>query len=202
MVTVTIYIEGGGDGASLDTKFREGWATFFEKAGLKGRMPRIVRGKGRKSTWDLFTKALAHRQPNRLPILLVDSEDVPAAGHSAWQHLKAREEDGWNRPVGAGDHDAFLMVCTMETWFVADRPGLRTFFGHLFREAAIPKWPDLEVMPKLAILAALEKATAACPRGYAKGRVSFELLAAIDPSTVEAACKAAGLLLNRLRSLK
>ncbi len=94
------------------------------------------------------------------------------------------------------------MVCTMETWFVADRPGLRAFFGQHFKEAAIPKWPDLEAVPKLTIFAALEKATAACPsHGYSKGKVSFELPAAIDPSTVEANCKAAGLLLNRLRQM-
>ena len=201
-MTVTIYIEGGGDGAFLDAKFREGWATFFEKAGLQGRMPRIVRGKGRKTTWDLFKKALANRQSGRLPLLLVDSEDVPAAGHSAWQHLKVREQDGWNKPLSAGDHDAFLMICTMETWLIADRPGLRTFFGHQFRETAIPEWPDLEAVRKPTIFEALEKATAACPNGgYSKGRVSFKLLATIDPLTVEKNCKAASLLLNRLRHM-
>ena len=202
-MSVTIYIEGGGDGASLDARFREGWATFFERAGLQGRMPRIVRGRGRKSTWDLFTNARANRHPDRLPLLLLDSEDVPTAGHSAWQHLKVREQDGWNKPVSAGDHDAFLMVCAMETWFIADRPGLRAFFGQHFRDTAIPKWPDLEAVPRLAIFEALKNATAACPnRGYSKGRVSFKLLAAIDPFTVEKNCQAARLLLNRLRSLK
>ena len=44
----------------------------------------------------------------------------------------------------------------------------------------------------------LERAT---DKGYAKGKVSFELLAQIDPALVEAACPHAKAFLNRLRTL-
>jgi hypothetical protein len=50
------------------------------------------------------------------------------------------------------------------------------------------------------VLGALERATAACRKGYAKGKVSFELLARIDPARVEAACPHARALLDRLRA--
>lgn len=37
-----IYVEGGGDSKELKTRCRRGFSNFFEKAGLKGRMPRVV----------------------------------------------------------------------------------------------------------------------------------------------------------------
>lgn len=46
-MTAKIYAEGGGEGQLLDTLFRQAWTEFFKSAGLAGRMPRIVRGKGR-----------------------------------------------------------------------------------------------------------------------------------------------------------
>ena len=47
----------------------------------------------------------------------------------------------------------------------------------------------------------LERATANCAKHYAKGKVSFELLALVDPVLVEAACPHAKALLDRLRTL-
>jgi hypothetical protein len=132
-------------------------------------------------------------------MLLVDSEHVPVDGHSSWQHLKAR--DGWERPSGAGDDDVFMMICSMETWFVADRATLNIFFEHGLRENNLPKWPELEAVPKERVFDALRKATAGCSRSYTKGRLSFELLKEIDPGEVESRCPAAKRLLDRLRSL-
>ena len=43
---IKLYIEGGGDSALQDTLFREGWQTFFQKAGLAGRMPKTFRRSG------------------------------------------------------------------------------------------------------------------------------------------------------------
>ena len=93
------------------------------------------------------------------------------------------------------------MVQAMETWFLADRDALRAYFGDGFRAKAIRAWPDLESVPRETVLDALKRATAACRKSYAKGRVSFELLARIDPARVEAACPHARGLLDRLRAL-
>ena len=87
---------------------------------------------------------------------------------------------GWTKPVGADEEDAFLMVQVMETWFLVDRDALREYFGSRFAENALGQWAELEDVPKGAVLDALRKATARCPKRYAKGRVSFELLAQVD----------------------
>lgn len=196
-MSVIIFIEGGGDNdQNLERLFRRSWATFFAAAGLKGHRPRVVRGGGRNRTFNLFTKEIKRPDPKRLPLLLVDSENPVAAGHSVWQHLQAN--DNWIRPLNVGDDQAFLMVQAMETWFLADRNSLQRYFGAKFNENAFRQWPQLEAVPKATVFDALERAT---DKGYAKGKVSFELLAQIDPARVEAACPHAKAFLNRLRTL-
>ena len=195
---MTVYIEGGGDGRSLRARFREGWSQFLQSAGA-GRV-KIVRGGGREQTFQRFAAAVTaagRRAAVLLLVLLVDSEGPVAGGRTVWEHLGAR--DGWTRPDGAGDDQAYLMVQVMETWFLADRHALQKYFGAGFRQNAIRDWPALENVPKATVFDALDRATASCGRHYAKGRVSFELLARIDPARVEAACSHARVFLNRLR---
>ena len=198
-MTVRLYIEGGGDNRRLGAQFREGWTKFFEAAGLGGRMPKVVRGGSRTQTFDPFATDAAKRTTDNVPLLLVDSEHPVEAGRSVWQHLGAR--DGWNKPVGADEEHAFLMVQVMETWFLADRDALRRQFGSRFAENALGQWAELEQLPKETVLDALRKATERCRNRYAKGRVSFVLLAQVDPARVEAACPHAKALLKRLREL-
>ena len=198
LVTAKIYIEGGGDSKALRARFREGWKFFFAASGLSGRLPRVVRGGSRQHTYDRFATDVAEPASGIVPLLLVDSED-PVAGRPVWRHLQDR--DGWNRPAAAGDDQAFLMVQVMETWFLADRGALQNYFGARFKANAIKPWPKLEDVPKATVFDALEKATAQCSKPYAKGRVSFDLLAQVDPIRVEAVCSHAKALLNRLRAL-
>lgn len=198
MVTAALYIEGGGEGKELRGRFREGWRKFLDSAGVGGRT-KIVRGGGRRQTFDRFAAAVSDGSPSTLPFLLVDSEDPVVTGHSVWQHLRAR--DGWIRPAGAGDDQAFLMVQVMETWLLADRDVLRKYFGKGFRGDALRTWPNLEDVPKPRVLEALGRATASCRKSYSKGKVSFELLAQVDPARVEAACPHAKAFLNELRGL-
>ena len=197
-MTATLYVEGGGDGRSLRGRFREGWREFLRSAGVDGGV-KIVRGGGREQTYRRFTTAVASTVSGSVTLLLVDSEGPVAARHTVWQHLAAR--DRWKRPSGTNDDQAFLMVQVMETWFLADRDALRAYFGDGFRENAIRAWPDLEGVPKATVFDALERATEPCRRSYDKGRVSFELLARIDPERVEAACPHARAFLDRLRAL-
>lgn len=199
MVTAKLYIEGGGDSRDLGARFREGWSEFFKSAELGSQMPRVVRGGGRDKTFDLFATAVADPRPDIVPLLLVDSEASVKAGRSVWQHLQERAH--WNQPGGTGDGQAFLMVQIMETWFLADRDALRRYFGAQFAENALRQWPQLEDVPKKTVLDALQRATAKCSKPYAKGRVSFDLLAQVDPTRVEAACPHAKELLDRLRTI-
>lgn len=200
MVTVKIYAEGGGEGHLLDTLFRQAWTQFFERAGLTGRMPRVVRGKGRARTMDLFSIAVDNSRPSELPLLLLDSEGPVQEGHSVWQHLF--RQDKWSKPKGAADDQAFLMVQVMETWFLADREMMRTYFGPDLRESPLRGWVQLESVSNETVFDALEKATAACGRKkYAKGKISFELLGRVNPLKVENACSNAKRLLDYLRRL-
>lgn len=195
MVTATLYIEGGGEGRELGARFREGWNEFFESAGV-GSRTKIVRGGTRQQTFDRFATAVEVGRPGTVPLLLVDSEDRVAPRNSVWQHLHTR--DGWHQPPNASNEQAFLMVQIMETWFLADRVALQNYFGAKFRQNALKQWPNLENIPKTTVLDVLEKATS---KGYSKSKVSFELLARINPALVEAACPHARALLNRLRNL-
>ena len=197
-MTVVLYIEGGGDNRRLGAQFREGWTSFFLAAGLRGRMPKIVRGGSRQQTFRDFATEVAKPKPGAVPLLLVDSEDSVTEDRSVWQHLQ--EHDGWRRPADAGEDDAFLMVQIMETWILADRDALREYFGPRFLENALRSWPELEHVPKATGLQALQRATGDCPNPYSKGKVSFELLAKVDPARVEAACPHAQTLLSRLRA--
>ena len=198
MVTATLYIEGGGEGRELGARFREGWNEFFKSAGV-GSKTKIVRGGTRQQTFRRFATAVKGFQPNTVPLLLVDSEGPVAVGNSVWQHLHTR--DSWSQPLNASNDQAFLMVQIMETWFLADRVALQKYFGARFRQNALKNWPKLEDVPKLTVLNALASATASCSKRYSKGKVSFELLAQIDPTLVEAACPHARTLLNRLKNL-
>lgn len=196
MVTIRIYIEGGGDGKDLDIRFREAWTKFFKAAGLAGRMPRPVRGKGRTNTFDLFSTAIQNIQPNEMPLLLLDSEDAISSIKTVWQHLKDR--DGFVKPNSASEKHTYLMVQVMETWFLADIESLQDYFGSKFKTSKIPAWKDLEAQPKLTVFKALENATAECEKPYAKGKVSFEILGKINPQKVKDQCPNAKRLLDFL----
>ena len=196
-MSAVLYIEGGGDNRRLGAQFREGWTSFFRRAGLGGCMPKVVRGGSREQTFVRFIKSLGDSKDGTVPLLLVDSEAPVTTGHTVWQHLHAR--DRWGTPDTACDDQAFLMVQVMETWFLADREALRVFFGPKFAVNAIREWPRLEDVPKNTVLDVLSKATAKCSKQYGKGKISFELLAHIDPAHVKAACPHAKSLLDRLR---
>ncbi len=139
---------------------------------------------GRNATYDKFKTALrAASRKGEYPVLLVDSE--APVNEAPWQHLRYR--DGWERPAGADDDQAQLMVQCMETWCLADRKTLRNFFGSRLRENALPSLDDLETRAKETVQEALADATRDCgrQRGYEKGRRSFRLLGQLDPAELK-----------------
>lgn len=198
-----IYIEGAGPGEKADAQFRKAWSDFFQKAGIPRGKVSAVRGESRLETYKAFVTALKTQKPNVLPLLLVDSEAPLNSEHTLWEHLANREGDGWKKPDGATEEHLFLMVELMETWFLADRELLKQFFQPGFIEKHIPKRDDIEAIPKLDVIRALDAATAQCPRGkeYTKGKLSFEVLSKISPQKVESLCPHAARLLNFLRKI-
>jgi len=181
-VTVKLYVEGGGDAKSLHIDCRRGFSQLLERAGFKGRMPRIKACGSRNAAYDDFLTA--HRQPRTQehPILLVDSEGP--VSRDPWGHLSDR--DNWSRPRASDDDQAQLMVQCMETWCVADREALRAVFGDGLVENALPAVNELEARAKGDVQDALGNATRSCGknRKYAKGRRSFQLLEKLNPDTL------------------
>ena len=195
-MNVRLYVEGATRESDLDrTICREAFGQFFEAAGIK-RRPRTVPSGGRNDTYKDFVSGLKSAGPNDLVLMLVDSEDLVAPAHPVWQHLKARE--GWDQPPSVGENQAYLMVCVMETWFLADIESLRAFFGKNFKESKVPAWPNLEAVPKARIYEAIG---AVSTDQYSKGNRSFKLLEKLNPAAVELRCPRAKAFLDRLRAL-
>jgi hypothetical protein len=201
-VSSRVYVEGGGNNnKALTTRCREAFSEYFRKAGLAGRLPRIIAGGGRKRTYDDFCMAFEDPRNDAFTVLLVDSEDPVVEGAGPWTHLRNRQDDGWNRPAGATDEHVHLMVQCMEAWFLADRQTVSRFFGNGFRLSALPKRTDIEQIPKRDLLRGLQNAARNCrKRGYDKGRDSFEILARLDPERVTGASPHARRLVDVLRA--
>lgn len=194
MVAAKVYVEGGGDSHALRAACRKGFSTLFDRAGLHGRMPRIVAAGSRAEAFKRFCTALLNAAPREFVCLLVDSEAPVAANTSPWALLG-------NQPAGADDDNAHLMVQCMEAWFLADQQALERFFGQGFRRNALPNRTDVETIPKRDIFAVIESATCACVTKdpYRKGTHSFEVLALLDPEKVAGASPYARRLFETLK---
>ncbi|MCL2714315.1 MAG: DUF4276 family protein [Alphaproteobacteria bacterium] len=201
-----LYVEGGGDTALLKAACREAFTTFITKAGLKNR-PRIVACGSRRDAFDSFCTAIVSGED---AMLLVDSEGTVSDRHQhglpdtwqPWAHLKARAGDGWDKPGGTADTQCHLMVQIMESWFLADRLALKTFFGQGFKENALPE-PNsaTESIAKSQVYSILARATSNCrtKTPYGKGEHSFKLLTRIDPTKVIQASPWAKRFIDELR---
>ena len=119
-------------------------------------------------------------------LLLVDSET--AVNANPWEHLSDRESDNWNRPAGASEDQAHLMVQVMESWFLADKNALADFYGQGFLRKALPQQPNIEEIARQDVLKKLRHASKPTQKGeYHKTRHGFELLELIEPGLVRAA---------------
>jgi len=101
-----------------------------------------------------------------------------------WEHLKARQYDGWERPAKVTDEQALLMTTCMESWIVADRDALLKHYGSKLQEMALPALVDLESRHRHVVTEALMHATRNCSNAYAKGKRSFEVLGVLNPITL------------------
>jgi hypothetical protein len=185
---VKVFIEGGGDGEALKTECRKAFTKLLEKAGFKGRLPRLVACGGRGNAYNELCTELADGKATAA-LLLVDAEG-PVTQASPWAHVARREGDGWARPAGATDDHLHLMVQCMEAWFLADRAALLRFYGQGFNENALPaRTANLEQVRKNDLYDSLAQATRGTKtKGrYGKSEHSFKLLATLDPDLLRKA---------------
>ncbi len=197
-MSATVYVEGGGDHKPLQIACRRAFSKFFGKAGLAGRLPKVVACGGREGAYRDFHDAVeSNSYQGRAVFLLVDSE-APVTNSEPWQHLKGC--DGWIRPPTAAADSAHLMVQCMEAWFYADKDALERFFGPGFKANALSGRADIEDIPKRDVETGLKAATHQSKKGrYHKGSHSFEILQRLDPNKVTAASSHARRLVEALR---
>ena len=180
-----IYLEGGGNhNKALQTELRAAFRTFFEKAGVKA-LPRLVACGGRQQTYERFRQACKNEEG--LIILLVDSEG-PVAEEGPWEYLGRREK--WERPPGAIEEQAQLLVQQMESWFLADIQTLERYFGEGFRSTQCPEPTDVEVIPRSDVMTKLCRASRGSRRGeYHKGKHQCDILERLEPNRVRRASR-------------
>ncbi len=204
MVKSVIYVEDGGGTGRQRADCRKAFSSFFNKAGLKGRMPRVFASGSRREAYKGFCHALEEARGNEFLVLLVDSEGPVDKDSDAWSHLKARPGDKWDKPPGADADNVHLMVQCMEAWFLADKDALTEFFGQGFSQKDLPPRVEIEDIPKKDIYEGLEKATRHLQtrnlrKGtYHKGHHSFAILAKLDPAKVRNASPHAERLVRTL----
>jgi hypothetical protein len=184
-VTVTIYVEGGGDSDYTRAKCREGFARYCEKVVPPNRRPRIVACGGRHQAFSRFVTAISASKGNDQCALVVDSEGPVGAEDNPANYLHVRDE--WDFPP-LQNHHVFLMVQAMEAWLLADRDALAAYYGAGFRLNALPgDERHIEAIPKNDLEPSLVQATRSTKtKGrYHKTRHAFDILSEIDPSKVE-----------------
>jgi hypothetical protein len=180
---IRIYIEGGGNDVHTKKLLRQGFNSFLSDLVAIARSRRIgwqlIPCGPRHQAFDDFLTAL-ETHPDAFNILLVDSEDP--VSKSPWLHLQAR--DNWN--IGQiNDEHCHLMVQTMEAWLIADFSTLNRFYGKGFKESAIPKNPNVELIDKKTLLSALKDATRNTSKGeYHKTRHGLKILELLEVSKV------------------
>lgn len=189
-IMIKLLVEGGGNNNhELKTKCRKAFSQLLERAGFKGRMPRIVACGSRKAAYDQFCAML--NDENEMVILLVDAEDAVYC-QSSWDHVAQRQGDKWSKPAGATDEQLHLMTQCMESWFFADRATLAKYFGNGFNENALPSpTTNIEEIGKANVFDHLKRASkdTKTKRAYDKGSHSFNILERIDPALVRAASR-------------
>ncbi len=177
MVSAVIFVEGGAKGKAARNRVREGFGKLFKSCKFGRRLPAVVPSGSRNDAFDNFNNAL-EKNPSQLAFLLVDSEDPIVDIDRTWQHLKVR--DGWDAPKNATDEHVLLMTTCMETWFVADRETLRTYYIGCLNEGKLPADSNREQRHRHDLLKALKEATKDCSNSYGKGDRSFDLTAELD----------------------
>jgi hypothetical protein len=185
-VSIKIHVEGGGGQDRINTLCRKGFSEYFAKIVPANRKPRIVPSGSRRSAYDDFcTSIKTERHKYELILLLVDSEDPVANNCTAWQHLKQRAADNWDKPQAADDRNAHLMVQCMESWFLADKDALTKYFGQGFLRNSLPGNANIESIPKRDVLNGLEHAVGPTTQGhYHKTNHGYDLLGLISPAMV------------------
>jgi hypothetical protein len=91
------------------------------------------------------------------------------------------------------------MAQTMESWLIADRSTMQSYYGSRFQDSAIPNIADVEQIAKSDLEKALYSATRHTQKGeYHKIQHGAELLKLIDPILVRQRARHCEILFSTL----
>ncbi len=170
-----LFLEGGGSGPNskeLDIRCREGFRKLLEKCGFgeQQRMPRLFACGGRAAVLDDFSTAQTTKRADEYLAMWIDSEERMADINVAWNHLQnVTTVPKRVRPTGATDDQVLFMATCMETWIVADRQALTSYYGSDLQENALPPLDNLEQRSRHDIQERLSHATRDCTNPTIKG---------------------------------
>lgn len=171
-----IYVEGA-EREDLRRAAREAFSKLFAST-LGHRKPSFIFCGSRLEAFNQFKDHLELRRAEAA-LLVVDAEEVVDAP-SRWEHVRARQGDGWLKPKGTTEAHLRFMSVVMESWCIAD---------------AFPARP-LKRIPKDEVFATLKK------RGWTKeGANSFLLVAKADVQLLVKRSPEFKALCERLREL-
>ena len=191
MTEVRIYFEG-------DPQLRPGFQQFLTKLVATGNRPKLI-GCGANVVKSYMDGV--KRNPTSINIMLRDSE---GPGDRSALLLETRQHDHWDSEIGrnVGDYQLHFMVEIMESWFLADREALNSYYGRGFSENQLPANPNIEQIPKNDVLNRLSAATTNTTKGkYHKTKHAPALLENVDPNKVQAAAPNCAKLFSYIQSL-
>ena len=182
---IRIYFEG-------NRQLKRGFAGFLSELREKAATAKIgwelVASGSRNEALKDFEIAL-RRHKNDIIALLVDAEGL-VLSDSVWEHLASLPDAALQKPKGAKDKHAHLMVQVMESWFLADKETLKAYYGQGFRESCLLETSNIENVSKDTVLQSLKKAVADTKKGeYLKTRHAADLLSQIDSNKVRRSSK-------------
>lgn len=181
MVTeIRIYFEG-------DFRLRPSFSQFLETIRNIARSRRMkfrpIAGGG--NAISDYAKAVLNHSDS-INVLLIDSDHLDDG--TLIEKLRNNRRDWPFHSGSIEEENVHFMVQVMESWFLADRTALRSYFGSSFLERRLPQNPDIEAIPKDDVLNGLRNSSRPTTKGtYHKTKHAPDLLARIDPTKVQIA---------------
>jgi hypothetical protein len=183
-VKIRIYVEGGPKGTHADgmRRFKSSFKQHLARLGQHLNSLDVSPCGSTEETIRDYARAVGEHKQDCLLALLVDADAIVTTDTPA-KHLEVKLN--FAKVPKNARANIFLMVQCMESWLVTDAAALEKCFGPIANKVKFPSNPDVEAVPKMDILAALDSAAKRTPTGhYHKIRDGVKILSELRPDQV------------------